>query len=317
MKYLCPSCRGPLNREDDRLVCQPCGTGHAHVVDGMVEFDGCTMEESFFEKQARERLDALYSEYTPEAFKDALRRVELWQMDWANKRVGIARKFWWEPHLGHITGKRVMEVGCGVNYIVPSLLATGNDVFAFDFCKGSVDFLRKILARMGVPTDRLELAVADATKLEMDEKFDLIDINNVLHHIPDKRAALERVRRHLKDDGKLILVEPNYFYPPRWMIETEVLDPFNVIKDYFVRNDLIEKGEKGVIFPELHSLLRESGFKVETTFADPNHLGYFTQYWIREDTMLARAIFALDKYLFRHLVPNAIAPFHYIIASKA
>ena len=317
MKYLCPSCRSPLELSGDRLACSPCGSGHASLIDGMIEFDGCTDKESFFERQAIEQLDRFYADYDAEKFQEVLKRVHLWQMDWANKRVGIARKFWWEPHIGPIRDKAVLEIGCGVNYIVPSFLLNGNRVFAFDICKGSVDFLRKILGRIGAPTERLELAVADATRLELGEKFDIVNINNVLHHIDDKPAVFERVHRHLKDDGKLIIVEPNYYYPPRWMIETDSLDPFNIVKNYFVRNNMIEKGEKAIIFPRMRRQILDAGFKIDATFKDPNFLGYFTQYWIREDTGLARAIFKLDEMLFRHILPAAVAPFQYIIASKA
>lgn len=317
MKYLCPTCRDPLEPRADRLACAACGTDHATLVDGMIEFNGCTDKESFFEKQAIERLDTFYADYNAEKFQEVLARRQLWQMDWANKRVGITTKFWWEPHIGRIAGKRVMEIGCGVNYIVPSFLLNDNSVFAFDICKGSVDFLRKILGRVGAPTGKLEMAVADATKLELGETFDIVDINNVLHHIDDKPAVFERVHRHLKDDGKLIIVEPNYYYPPRWMIETDSLDPLNFVKEYFVRNDLIEKGEKAIVFPRMRQQLRDAGFKIDKTFKDPNYLGYFTVYWIKENSGLLRTIFELDKHLFSHILPAAVAPFQYIIASKA
>ena len=101
------------------------------------------------------------------------------------------------------------------------------------------------------------------------------------------------------------------------MIETDALDPLNFVKDYFVSNDLIEKGEKAIVFPRLRQQLRDAGFQIETTFKDPNYLGYFTVYWIKEQTALARVIFELDKHLFSKLLPAAMAPFQYIIAKKA
>ena len=316
MKYLCPNCQIPLTHSGDKMVCEECGVSHASIVDGIVHFDGCFDKMSFFEKQAVERLGGFYEGYTAETFEQVLSKVFLWQMDWANKRVGIARKFWWEPNIGKIQNKKIMEIGCGVNYLVPYFLLSNNDVFAFDICRESVLFLKSVVERVCFEHDRLTLAVADATEIELGEKFDVIDISNVLHHIEDKPAVLERAHRFLSDDGKLIIVEPNYYYPPRWIIETEAFDPFNVVKNYFVRNDLIEKGEKAIVFPKLCQQIEDSGFKIENIFPDENYLGYFTQYWMKEDTALTKIIFSLDKNFFRHVMPIKIAPFQYIIASK-
>lgn len=111
-------------------------------------------------------------------------------------------------------------------------------------------------------------------------------------------------------------MEPNYCYPPRWMIETDFLDPLNFVKDYFVRNDLIEKGEKAIVFPRLRQQLRDAGFKIEKSFEYPNSLGYFTQYWIKENTALARTIFGLGKQVFSKILSATVVPFQYTIAPK-
>ena len=315
--YLCPSCGVRLATQNDRLVCPCCGAGQASLKDGLVQFDGYTDHENFFEKQALDRLDSYYADYSPERFRADLRKVDLWEMDWPNKRVGIARKFWWEPRVGKIENKKILEIGCGVNYIIPYWLLSKNSVFAFDICKESVVFLKKVIDRVGAPQDKLTLAVADATQLTLDATFDIVNVNNVLHHIADKPAVFRKIRNVLADDGKLLIVEPNYYYPPRWIIETDALDPFNFLKDYFVRNDLIEKGEKAIVFPDMRRQLREAGLKIEATFKDPNYLGYCSIYWMENQPTLASVIFALDRHLFSAILPAAIAPFQYIIAAKA
>ena len=50
------------------------------------------------------------------------------------------------------------------------------------------------------------------------------DLEIRYHHVDDKLAALSRLHRCLNDDGKLMIVEPNYYYPPRWIIETDVFE---------------------------------------------------------------------------------------------
>lgn len=318
MYFLCPHCRDELSlNAGGRLVCATCGDSGARQMDeGLIFFDRCQDTHNFFEKQALEQLDRFYQDYDDQRFEDCLGRQELWEMDEANRHVGITKKFWWERYLGKIENKRVLDVGSGVNYIVPYLLRSDNEVVAFDVCAESVRYQRKMLGRLSVPIDRLTSAVADVEQIELSQAFDVVNVNNVLHHVDDKLAALSRLHRCLNDDGKLMIVEPNYYYPPRWIIETDVFDPFNAVKNFFVRNYLIEQGEKAVIFSELTSLLAETGFRVDHRMKDENYLSYFTVYWMRERSLLARTFGWCDRVILGNVLPRILAPFEYIVASK-
>ncbi len=318
MYFLCPHCRDELFlNAGGRLVCATCGDSGARQMDeGLIFFDRCQDTHNFFEKQALEQLDRFYQDYDDQRFEACLGRRELWEMDEANRHVGITKKFWWERYLGKIENKRVLDVGSGVNYIVPYLLRSDNEVVAFDVCAESVRYQRKMLGRLSVPIDRLTSAVADVEQIELSQAFDVVNVNNVLHHVDDKLAALSRLHRCLNDDGKLMIVEPNYYYPPRWIIETDVFDPFNAVKNFFVRNYLIEQGEKAVIFSELTSLLAETGFRVDHRMKDKNYLSYFTVYWMRERSLLARTFGWCDRVILGNVLPRILAPFEYIVASK-
>ena len=290
-RFLCKECKNPLKTDRDKV--------------------------GFFDKQAIERLAERYENFTYEAFRESLKMRELFQMDLLNKKVGIAKKFWWEPHLGKITGSSILEVGCGVNYLVPYWLDSGNDVTAFDICKENMMLLKKILKNLNMKGKKCELFVGDAEYLQLDRRFDVINVNNVLHHIKNKKEVLVRLKDHLKDDGKILIVDPNYYYPFRWVIETDFLESFNFVKDYFVRYDLIEKGEKAVIFRELKKIIKESGFKIEVNEKDNNYLGYGITYFIDRNKYLPRLIYAVDRYFLGPLLPRLIAPFEYLILSKA
>jgi len=293
--YVCPDCNEALAEDaEGRLACSACERTFAVNKDGITYFDDCDDLHNFFEKQAIERLDRYYAGFDKDRLADILDRRVLWEMDGGNKRVGIARKYWWEDRIGKLTGKSILEVGCGVNYLTPYFLLSDNDVVAFDICKESVEYTKQLLDAAGVPQDRLRLAVADARRIGFTTKFDVANISNVLHHIDDKPAALRRIHGALKDGGRLLIVEPNYYYPPRWIIETDRLDPVNFVKDYFVRNDLIEEGEKAIIFNDMVAQLEDAGFEIEHHFKDRNYLGYFTVYWMKDGAALARMIYALD-----------------------
>ena len=318
MHLLCPVCRGSLKHsENGRLACDVCAASSAAVdEDGIVRFDGCADQHHFFEKQALERLDYHYRTFDDAAFALMLAREALWEMDLANKSVGIARKFWWESHIGKLQGKCIMDFGAGVNYITPYFLKSGNEVVAVDICEESIRYQRKILAQLSVPIDKLTSVVADVEKTEYEEVFDVVNVSNMLHHVADKKAALEKIYRSLKPGGKMIIVEPNYYYPPRWMIETDFLDSINFVKKYFVRNDLIEQDEKAVVFRELVAIIEDAGFRIDFREKDRNYLGYFTVYWMGEGTISARIIYWLDQNILSRLLPRIFAPFEYLIATK-
>jgi SAM-dependent methyltransferase len=52
--------------------------------------------------------------------------------------------------------------------------------------------------------------VADAARLPFAaESFDAVLIRDLLHHLPDRMAALKEARRVLRPGGRLTLIEPN------------------------------------------------------------------------------------------------------------
>jgi len=313
----CNQCGGVLGDVQGALACLSCHEVFGIVEEDIAVFDGAVDKEDFFDKQAVERLSRKYEGFDRETFLDSIKRRTLWEMDEVNKKVGIAQKLWWEPYIGKVKSKTILELGCGVNYLVPYWLFCGNKIVAFDICKESVVLLRKNVRNIGVPEEQIAWAVADARTVDFNQTFDIININNVLHHIDDKKRVLSQAFEWLADDGKLLIVEPNYYYPPRWIVETDVLDPFNFVKDYFVRNDLLERGEKGVVFSALKSDLAEAGFQIEENRIDDNYLGYFTTYWLGTATRIARVTFELDRLIFSKLLPRIWAPFEYIVATKS
>ena len=50
---------------------------------------------------------------------------------------------------------------------------------------------------------------ADVETMELDEKFDLIVAGELIEHLSNPGAFLERARKHLKEGGRLVLTTPN------------------------------------------------------------------------------------------------------------
>ena len=81
-------------------------------------------------------------------------------------------------------------------------------------------------------------------------------------------------------------------------------------------NQIIEEGEKGIIFSVYKKELREAGFRVVANKKDLNYIGYFSVYWMKSGSPLAKAIHYLDRGIMQWVLPRLLAPFEYIIAEK-
>jgi SAM-dependent methyltransferase len=120
-----------------------------------------------------------------------------------------------------VTGGKVLDVGAGsgrwvryfLNRFKPGLL------MGVDFTQASVDLLNRRYAKVaGV---RTEFRRADLTQpgLELGEKFDLINVMNVLFHIPEPErfnAAMRNLAHHLAPGGRIVTTE----YMPRSTMRT-------------------------------------------------------------------------------------------------
>jgi SAM-dependent methyltransferase len=123
-----------------------------------------------------------------------------------------------------VDGGKVLDVGSGsgrwVRYFLdryaPALF-TG-----VDYAKASVDLLGKWFPQESHPNTRLDFrhaSIADGA-LDLGQKYDLINIANVLFHVPEAELftnALRNLAKHVADDGRIVTTE----YLPRVTMRTE------------------------------------------------------------------------------------------------
>lgn len=103
-------------------------------------------------------------------------------------------------------GKRVLEVGAGLGSTTESLCdGTQAD---WTCLEPDPDLLAQLQARQLPPCCRPQLGFVST--LAIDSRFDSILYIDVLEHIEDDRAELERASRHLAPGGKLIVLSPAY-----------------------------------------------------------------------------------------------------------
>jgi SAM-dependent methyltransferase len=103
-------------------------------------------------------------------------------------------------------GERLLDVGCGLGYLVEKAGARGYRAQGVDGSSAAVQFGRE---RLG-----LDLECRRVESLEMAKAGqDIVVLNHVLEHVPDPERVLDNVRRWLRPGGRLLIGLPNFASP--------------------------------------------------------------------------------------------------------
>lgn len=99
----------------------------------------------------------------------------------------------------------VLELGCGAGTLwkeCADKIPAGWNITLTDLSDGMLDAAWRNL----VPTGKsFKFEKIDAQSIPYEDKiFDVVIVNHVLHHVPDRKKALAEIKRILKDDGVLI-----------------------------------------------------------------------------------------------------------------
>jgi 2-polyprenyl-3-methyl-5-hydroxy-6-metoxy-1,4-benzoquinol methylase len=123
-----------------------------------------------------------------------------------NAYGSVKRLRWIERHLR--PGERILEVGCGTGYMITMpLLAAGHDVRATDLDPRGIAYGREVAEAAGLDAERL--AAVDLR--EMEERFDVVILSEVLEHQSDEGVAelLGLIHERLVPGGRLLVTVPN------------------------------------------------------------------------------------------------------------
>jgi SAM-dependent methyltransferase len=109
---------------------------------------------------------------------------------------------------GDVSGRTVLDAGCGTGYLSKKLWDHGARVTGIDFSESMI-----AIARAQHP--EMDFRVDSCTELRnlQDEHFDLVIANYVLMDTPDLRGTMRAFHRILKPDGVAVLVFSHPCFP--------------------------------------------------------------------------------------------------------
>ena len=149
----------------------------------------------------------------------------------------------------NVTGKKVLELGCGTGGRACQIAQNGGDVTGVDISDTGIDFARQ-MAKDKKVEDKTNFLVMNAEELKFEDNcFDVIVCGAILHHL-DLDKVLPELRRVLKDNGKAIFSEPLGNNPfinlyrkltPQYRTEDEhplVDEDFKKIEKYFKKIEI-------------------------------------------------------------------------------
>ncbi len=152
--------------------------------------------------------------------------------------------------LGDVTGRRVLEIGCGSAPCARWLHRAGAEVVALDVSGGMLARAAELNRVTGVP---VPLVQADAGALPLtDRSVDLAcSAFGGLPFVADVEAALAEVARVLRPGGRFVA---SVNHPFRWPLpDSPDPEDLRVVSSYFDRTPYVETDEDGrAVYVEHH-----------------------------------------------------------------
>lgn len=147
---------------------------------------------------------------TPERFFEQYRTPPLKLVSLVNLFLHARRRKVLEL-IGDVSGKRVLDVGCGSGVFIVELTKRGAYVVGVDYSNKMLEEAKRQLSFFKVPKSRYTVKNADATKLPFKNgEFDVILATGLTDYLSDQQNKLfiKEAKRVLAKNGKLIVSFP-------------------------------------------------------------------------------------------------------------
>jgi SAM-dependent methyltransferase len=169
--------------------------------------------------------------------------------------------------VGHLQGKRVLELGCGGAQCSIAFAKQGAHAIAVDASGEQLAFARRLCEREGVKVELRHGDVADLAFLRADS-IDLAFSAGTFGFIEDLNRVFRQVHRVLRRGASFVFSLPH----PSWHLvaEDDSNEPLTVKRSYFDRSPIYHQMD-GIPFTDYHHTvadvftgLTRTNFRVDT-----------------------------------------------------
>lgn len=108
---------------------------------------------------------------------------------------------------GFKEGMVLCDIGAGTGiFSIPATKISDNDIYALEKSDEMIEILKNRIVEKNIKN--LKIKKVESNILPIGDKVcDLVIMVTVLHHIDDKEFMIDEIKRILKDNGKLMIIE--------------------------------------------------------------------------------------------------------------
>ncbi|NLZ12149.1 MAG: bifunctional 2-polyprenyl-6-hydroxyphenol methylase/3-demethylubiquinol 3-O-methyltransferase UbiG [Alcaligenaceae bacterium] len=114
--------------------------------------------------------------------------------------INPLRLGWIQQMTGPLTGKRVIDVGCGGGILAESMAVAGATVTGIDLAEKSLTVARLHSLESGVPVDYQAISAEDFAARQPGQ-FDVVTCMEMLEHVPDPASIVQACSQMVKPGG--------------------------------------------------------------------------------------------------------------------
>ncbi|CAA6803219.1 MAG: 3-demethylubiquinone-9 3-methyltransferase (EC [uncultured Thiotrichaceae bacterium] len=107
-----------------------------------------------------------------------------------------------DEHAQGVSGKKIIDVGCGGGILAESMAVRGADVIGIDMGETPLSVARLHSLEVGVELD-YQQTTAEAMAEEYADQFDVVTCMEMLEHVPSPESVIEACARLVKPGGDI------------------------------------------------------------------------------------------------------------------